>query len=174
MIEPSEAAAFPDGYSVRRANPDDSATIRGLILELARYEKLEHELVATVQDLRETIFAPGSPVRVMLVENGESTSVAYSLCFRSYSTFLGRPGVYLEDLFVMPEFRGRGIGKALLATVARDCLEQGGGRLEWSVLNWNEPAIRFYESLGAGPMSEWTTYRLTAAPLKKLAGLPGA
>ena len=154
---------------IRAATPDDVPAIFELMRQLAIYEKLEHALVSTAADLSEALFGK-NPVAEGILATLEGRPVGYALYFRTYSTFLGKPGMYLEDLFVLPEARGKGLGKALLARLAAITVERGYGRLEWSVLNWNEPAIGFYKSLGAVPMDEWTVYRLTGAPLTALAG----
>ena len=140
-----------------------------MIRALADYERLSHEVVLDELRLHAHLFGPRPFAEVLLAEAAGAV-VGFALFFHSYSTFLGRPGLYLEDLFVLPEHRGEGLGKALLAALARLAVERDCGRLEWSVLNWNEPAIRFYESLGATPMAEWTIYRLTGDALRELAG----
>src|SRR6185295_11459416 len=131
-------------------------------------ERLAHEVVATEASLRETLFGTRRFAEVLLVESG-GDAAAFALFFHNYSTFLGRPGIYLEDLYVRPELRGRGYGKALLARLAAIAQERGCGRLEWAVLNWNESAIRFYRSLGALPQTEWQVYRVTGEALEALA-----
>ena len=151
----------------RMAMPGDEQTILDIILELARYEHLEHEVVATPELLREWLFEK-EKAEVLLAEvNG--TVVGSALFFHNFSTFLGRAGIYLEDLFVRPEYRGRGYGKALLQKLAAITLERGCGRMEWWCLDWNQPSIDFYRSLDAEPMSEWTTYRLAGDTLRKMA-----
>lgn len=146
----------------------DVPAILDLIRGIAEYEKLSHEVVATESLLREHLFGANTRAEVRIARVGEQM-VGFALFFHNFSTFLGRPGIYLEDLFVRPEFRGRGIGKALLKEVAKIAAARNCGRLEWSVLDWNEPAIQFYQSLGARPMSEWTTYRMTEETIWKLA-----
>ncbi len=153
---------------VRPATPADIPTIARLILALADYERLAHEAVPDEARLREHLFGP-RPYCECLIAEDAGVAVGFALFFHNYSTFLTRPGVYLEDLFVLPECRGRGHGKALLVALARLAVDRGCGRLEWSVLDWNEPAIRFYESLGAKPMNEWTVYRVTGESLTRLA-----
>lgn len=153
---------------IRRAQPDDCETIANLVRELAVYEKLEHLARADAADFERGLFGP-RPFAEALVAEHEGEPVGMALFFHSFSTFRGAPGLYLEDLFVRPEARGRGIGKALLAAVARIAADRGCGRVEWSVLNWNTPSIGFYVSLGARPMSEWTVYRIDDEPLKRLA-----
>lgn len=150
-----------------RATEHDINTIFHFICELAKFEKLEHEVQATPELLRQHLFSGSSPAEVVFIE-AEEVKVGFALYFTSFSTFLGKPGLYLEDLFVLPEHRGRGYGKKLLAHLARTVVDRNYGRLEWSVLNWNQAAIDLYLSLGAKPMNEWTVHRLTGAPLTKL------
>ncbi|MGA3244169.1 MAG: GNAT family N-acetyltransferase [Bacteroidota bacterium] len=157
-----------DRLRIVPATKSDIPVILALIKELAEYERLAHEVVATEEILTETLFGE-RPYAEVLLAHYENNPVGYALFFHSYSTFLGRPGLYLEDLYVRPSLRGKGIGKALLATLARIALDRKCGRLEWAVLNWNEPAIGFYKSLGAKPMDTWTVYRITAEPLAQLA-----
>ncbi len=141
-----------------------------LIGELAEYERLRHEVVATEDDLRRTLFGERPAAEVVLAEvAGEASPVGFALFFHNYSTFLGRPGLYLEDLFVRTAWRGRGIGRRMLQHLARIAVERGCGRFEWWVLDWNEPAIRFYRSIGAVPMDEWTVQRVTGEALERLA-----
>jgi GNAT superfamily N-acetyltransferase len=155
--------------TVRPATPADVPTIARLIRDLAEYERLSHEVVLDEARLRDHLFGPRPFAEVLLAEDGGAV-VGFALFFHTYSTFLGRPGIYLEDLFVEPGYRGKGHGKALLRALARLAVERDCGRLEWSVLDWNEPSIRFYESLGARPLDEWTMYRLTGDGLRALAG----
>ncbi len=152
---------------IRAATSEDVPTIHRLILDLAEYERLRDVAVLTEADLRTHLFGPRPAAEVLLAEVADEV-VGFALFFHNFSTFLGKPGIYLEDLFVRPEFRGQGLGKALLLALARLACERGCGRVEWSVLNWNEPAIGFYRSLGAVPMDEWTVYRLTGAALDQL------
>jgi GNAT superfamily N-acetyltransferase len=154
---------------IRPATPADVPTIARLIRALAEYERLTHEVVLDEARLRDHLFGPRPYCEVLIAEDA-GTAVGYALFFHTYSTFRTRPALYLEDLFVLPEHRSRGHGKALLAALAKIAVERGCGRLEWSVLNWNEPSIGFYKSLGATPMDEWTVYRLTGDALTKLAG----
>lgn len=154
--------------TIRAATIGDVRVILELIGELAEYERLAHLVVADETRLREALFGPRPGAEVLLAEWNQQV-VGFAVYFQSFSTFWGRPGIYLEDLFVKPDFRGRGIGRTLLEQLARETLQRGGARLEWSVLNWNEPAIRFYQSLGATPQDEWTVYRLTGAALTNLA-----
>lgn len=157
------------GFVVRFAEPADVALILGFIKGLAEYEKLSHEVSATEDVLQETLFGSRRVAEVIVGEyHGEA--VAFALFFHNFSTFLGRPGIYLEDLFVKPQMRGRGFGKALLAYLARLAVERKCGRVEWAVLDWNAPAIRFYRKLGAVTMDDWTVHRLTGAALDRLAG----
>ncbi len=139
-----------------------------LIRGLAAYERLEHEVVANEEGLRQTLFGPRPGAEVLIGYAG-SEPAGFALFFPNYSTFLGCPGIYIEDLFVLPEWRGKGLGKHLLVRIAGLAVERRCGRLEWSVLDWNEPAIRFYQRHGARPMDEWTVYRLTGTALKQLA-----
>ena len=154
-------------YNIRLAVLDDVPEIFVLIRELADYERLLDQVIATEELLEETLFGENSNVEVLLAYD-ENHILGFALYFRTFSTFLGRPGIYLEDLFVREFARGKGIGEALLRRIARRNLEMGGGRLEWSVLNWNQPAISFYKKMGALPLDEWTTFRLTGEKLKKL------
>lgn len=154
-------------YTLRAATAADVPAILRCIRGLAEYERLAHECVATEPQLLETLFGASPAAEVVLASRGEETA-GFALWFRSYSTFLARPGIYLEDLFVFPAHRGRGLGRRLLAHLARTAIERGYGRVEWAVLDWNADAIRFYESLGAVPMGDWTTYRLTGDPLAAL------
>src|SRR3984893_12174101 len=149
---------------IRPATPNDTRTIARLIKALAEYERLSHEVVLDESHLHEHLFGPRTFAEVLLAEE-KGEVVGFALFFHNYSTFLGRPGIYLEDLFVEPAHRGKGHGKALLVELARLALGRGCGRLEWAVLNWNEPAIRFYKSLGAVAITEWKTYRLSGDTL---------
>ncbi len=151
------------------ATIEDAPLILTLIKELAEYERLLHEVTATEQQICNTIFGP-RPAAEVLLASLEGEPVGFAVFFTTYSTFLAKPGIYLEDLFVRPHARGKGIGRALLARLAQVAVERDCGRIEWAVLNWNEPSIGFYEKLGAVPLDEWTTYRLTGAPLAQLAG----
>jgi len=153
---------------IRPAEPADVPVVAELIWQLARFEKLEKEVVLTEELLRAGLFASRPYAEAVLAEeNGEP--IGFALFFHTFSTFLARPGLYLEDLFVLPEHRGRGVGRAVLGHLARLAVERGCGRLEWAVLNWNKEAIRFYERLGAHPNSEWTVYRLAGEALHSLA-----
>ena len=157
---------------IRAAAPDDVPLILAFIRELAAYERLAHEVVASEASLAATLFGPRPAAEVVLAEI-DGAPAGFALYFHNYSTFLGRPGLYLEDLFVRPEFRGRGIGRALLARLARIAVERGCGRMEWWVLDWNAPAAGFYERLGARPMSDWTVFRMDGEALSALASEPG-
>jgi GNAT superfamily N-acetyltransferase len=154
--------------SIRPATRNDVPVIAELIRGLARFEKLEHEVVMTEDMLTAGLFGQRPYAEVLLADD-EDQPVGFALFFHNFSTFLGRPGIYLEDLFVVPEHRDKGIGQLLLATLARLAVERGCGRLEWAVLDWNQEAIRFYERLGARPNSDWTIYRLTGESLSALA-----
>ena len=150
------------------ATPRDVPTILALIRELAESEKLLDRVSATEASLRRDLFGPRPYAEVLIGRLG-AEPVGYALFFHSYSTFLAKPGIYLEDVFVKPAARGKGVGKALLRAVARAARDRGCGRMEWSVLNWNTPAIEFYESLGAEPLKGWTTYRMDEAAISALA-----
>jgi GNAT superfamily N-acetyltransferase len=154
---------------IRPACPEDVPAILSLIRALARYEKLEHEVVGTEADLREHLFGAHPRAEVALVEDGGDIA-AFALFFHNYSTFLCKPGLYLEDLFVLPDHRRKGYGKALLGHLARVAVERGCGRFEWAVLDWNEPAIAFYRSLGAKMQEDWRIFRVTGEALERLAG----
>jgi GNAT superfamily N-acetyltransferase len=146
------------------ASPADVPAIHALIKALAEYERLAHEVVATQDDIHNALFGPRPYAEVLLAKSDDET-VGFALFFHNYSTFLGRPGIYLEDLFVLPQSRGRGIGRMLLGALARLAVERGCGRLEWSVLDWNEAAIGFYQRMGARVMGEWRICRLTGEAL---------
>jgi len=157
---------------IRPAQAADIPAIHQMIVELATYERSGHEVSATADDLRAALVAgPGrQPSLFAHVADEDGRAVGFALWFLSYSTWLGRHGIHLEDLYVKPERRGQGHGRALLAELARICVERGYGRLEWSVLDWNAPARRFYESLDAVTVDEWVVYRLTGPALHALAG----
>ena len=152
---------------IRYANRSDIPQILQLIKDLAEYEKAPHEAIATDQQLQESFFGP-NPQAFCHVAEFEGEVVGISIWFLNYSTWLGKPGIYLEDLFVDPAHRGRGFGLALLKELAKICVERGYERLQWWVLDWNEPSIDFYQSLGATAMDEWTVYRMSGEALKKL------
>lgn len=153
---------------VEAATSEDVPLLLELIRALADYERMSADVVTTEAHLRDTLFG-ATPRAEAVVARVADEAVGFALWFHNYSTFLGRPGLYLEDLFVLPDWRGRGIGSTLLRHLARIAVERGCGRMEWSVLNWNEPAIWFYRKLGAQPMDEWTVYRLTGSDLARLA-----
>jgi len=152
---------------IRPAVPEDTKTIARLIRGLAEYEKLSDVVCLDESRLQEHLFGPRPFAEVLLAED-HGEVVGFALFFHNYSTFVGRPGIYLEDLFIQPKHRGRGHGKALLIELARLAVERGCGKVEWVVLNWNEPAIQFYKCIGALPMDEWQTYRLTGDALVAL------
>jgi len=156
-------------FTIRPAAPGDEALVLAFIRELAEYEKLLDSVVATEDSVRAALFAPNPRVFADIAE-ADGKPAGFALWFYNYSTFLARPGLYLEDLFVRPQFRGRGIGKGLLIHLAARAVNEGCGRLEWSVLDWNQPSIAFYQSLGARPVEGWTIYRLTGDALRNLAG----
>jgi GNAT superfamily N-acetyltransferase len=153
---------------IRAAAPDDVPLILTFIHELATYEKLAHEVVVTELDMHAALFGE-RPVIETVIASLDDEPVGYALFFPTFSTFLGKPGLYLEDLYVRPTARGFGVGRKLLEHLARITVERGWGRLEWSVLDWNEPSIAFYKKMGATAMNEWTVFRLTGQALKTLA-----
>ena len=155
-------------FRIEPARERDVPLILRLIKGLAEYEKLAHEVVATEERLRQSLFGP-HPSAEVVIAYVDDEAVGFALFFHTYSTFLGQRGLYLEDLFVLPEWRGRGAGRALLTHLARIAAERGCGRFEWSVLDWNEPAINFYKNLGAKPMHEWTVFRVAGDALVTLA-----
>ena len=156
-----------DGFTLRPATEEDCPQILHFIRQLAEYEKLSHEVVATEAKLRQTLFGE-HPTAEVLLGFYHSQPVAFALFFSNYSTFLAQPGIYLEDLFVDPAWRGKGFGGALLRYLAHLAVKRNCGRLEWSVLDWNEPALGFYRSLGAQPQDEWTVHRVTGQALRDL------
>ena len=155
--------------TIRPARPDDVPVILDLIVGLAAYEKLEHKVEATEDGIRSALFGSSPRVFCDLAE-GEDRVAGFALWFYSFSTFVGRHGIYLEDLFVRPEFRGKGLGKALIGSLARRCVAKNLGRLEWSVLDWNEPAIQFYRARGARLLDDWTMCRVEGDALRTLGG----
>lgn len=157
-----------NAIKIKSATVSDIPLILSLIKELADYEKLSHEVVATEEALKKTLFGQHSHAEIIIGYLND-IPVGFALFFHNYSTFLGRPGVYLEDLYVKKDVRGNGVGQKMLSYIARIAKERECGRLEWSVLDWNEPAINFYKSVGAKPMDEWTVYRLTGDALDKFA-----
>jgi GNAT superfamily N-acetyltransferase len=155
-------------FSIRESTPDDLPTILQLIRDLAEYERAPSEVVTTEEGLREVLFGERPAAEVLLALENES-AVGFAVFFHNFSTWLGRPGLYLEDLFVKPDWRGKGYGRALLVHLAKIARERGCGRMEWAVLDWNEPAIKFYRALGASPEKDWTIFRLTRDGIGQLA-----
>ncbi|MFC8662459.1 GNAT family N-acetyltransferase [Streptomyces sp. NPDC057199] len=153
---------------IRTATPADVPVIHSMVRELAEYEKALEEAGATEEQLREALFGERPAAFAHIAESADGEPVGFALWFLNFSTWRGVHGIYLEDLYVRPQARGGGYGKALLGELARICVERGYERLEWSVLNWNKPSIDFYEALGARPQGEWTVYRLTDGPLAEL------
>jgi GNAT superfamily N-acetyltransferase len=153
--------------AIRAAGSEDVPLLLQLIRGLAEYEKLTDQVTATEAGLRETLFGPRPAAEAVIAEL-DGAPAGFALFFSSYSTFLAKPGIYLEDLFVLPELRRRGVGKALFTYLARLAVQRGCGRFEWSVLDWNTPAIAFYRSLGAVPLSDWTVFRLSGEALRLL------
>lgn len=156
-----------DRFVVREAKEEDTKAILNLIIELAAYEKMENLVTATEEILKDSLFHQG--VAKTLIAEFEGRPIGYAIYFFNFSTFNGKAGIYLEDIYVKPDFRGMGYGKALLGTVAGEAAKRGCPRMEWSCLNWNKPSITFYESLGAKHLDEWRTYRLTGEDIRKLA-----
>ena len=165
---PESERPVPRDHVIRPARPDDAELLVNLVRELAVYEGLEQFVLATPDDLHRHLFG-ASPAAEAAIAEVDGVAVGFAVWFGTFSTFRGQRSFYLEDIFVKPDFRGRGIGKALLATVARRAVETGCRRMDWSVLDWNTPAIEFYRSLGARPLSEWTVYRIEEGPLRALA-----
>lgn len=155
-------------FTIRPAEPSDSATILTFIRELAIYEKAEDQVEATEETIRQSVFGEGSVASAMICES-EGRAVGFAIWFYNYSTWQAKKGLYLEDLYVTPEFRGSGAGKAMLKRLAEIALAEGCGRFEWSVIDWNEPAIRVYRSIGAEPQAEWIRYRLSGEALEAFA-----
>ena len=155
-------------FHIRPARVDDVSVILQLIRDLATYERAPDEVTATEEQLVDVLFDERPAAEVLLAFEAES-AVGFAVYFYNFSTWLGRAGLYLEDLFVKPEKRGKGYGRALLVELAKIARDRGCGRMEWAVLNWNEPAIKFYQTLGARPMNEWTVFRLTRDEIAKLA-----
>jgi GNAT superfamily N-acetyltransferase len=154
--------------TIRSATPEDVPTILQLIRDLAAYERAPHEVTATEEQLNQVLFGERPAAEVVLAFDSDAP-VGFAVFFHNFSTWLGRPGLYLEDLFVKPEHRGKGYGRALLMHLAKIARDRGCGRMEWAVLDWNEPAIQFYRALGAKPMDEWTVFRLPHEGIMKLA-----
>lgn len=155
-----------ENLKIRETTEEDCSLILSLIKEIAEYEKMSDQVVATEESLKESIFENKRAEVVILELNGEA--VGYALYFYNYSTFIGKSGLYLEDIFIKKEFRGKGIGKEVFKFLINKAKEEGCKRMEWTCLNWNEPSIKFYKSLGATPMDEWTIYRLTEKEINKL------
>jgi GNAT superfamily N-acetyltransferase len=165
--ETPAGAAVSDVLEIRPATETDVSLIRSFIAELGEYERLTSEVVVTEELLRRNLFGPKAYAEA-LIATWSGEAAGFAVFFHNFSTFLGKPGIYLEDLFVRPHLRGYGIGRALLERIARLAVERDCGRLEWSVLDWNEPAIGFYRKLGAVPKAEWTIFRLTGDALREL------
>ncbi len=159
-------------FQIRKASESDLSLIVWFIQQLAEYERLSHEAVMTEESLKQSLFGPRAAAEVLLGYS-DGKPVGFAVFFHNFSTFLGKPGLYLEDLFVIPEMRGKGYGRAFLVELAKIARERNCGRFEWSVLDWNESAIQFYKNLGAVPMSEWTVFRVTGEALKKLSEKSG-
>jgi GNAT superfamily N-acetyltransferase len=162
----------PENFEIRPARVEDVPIILQLIRDLATYERAPNEVTATEEQLAEVLFGERPAAEVLLAFEGQ-LPVGFAVFFHNFSTWLGRPGLYLEDLFVKPEKRGKGYGRALLIELAKIARDRGCGRMEWAVLNWNEPAIKFYRALGAKPMDEWTVFRLTRDGIAALANSEG-
>jgi GNAT superfamily N-acetyltransferase len=158
----------PPRFTIRPAQPADAALVLSFVRKLADYERLTGEVQASEADLRAALFGPRPSAEVVLAEQ-DGRAVGFALFFHTFSTFVGKPGLWLEDIFVDPEVRGRGCGRALMAHLARLAVERDCGRFEWSVLNWNEPSIAFYRGLGAQAMDAWTGFRLSGEKLERLA-----
>lgn len=154
--------------SIRTATPEDVPAIHGMILELAEYEKLAHEFVATVEDLTASFFGDEPPAESLVAEVDPGQPIGYAIFFKTFSTFLAKPGLWLEDLYVKPDFRGRGIGKGLLLAVGKIAHERGCGRYEWNVLDWNRRAIEVYEKAGAKILEDWRVVRLDREGIERL------
>ena len=167
MIEKETMHA--DAFQIRQAVPADVKLILQFIQKLGAYEKLSHEVVATEEKLHKTLFE--QRMAEVIIGEYQGAPVGFALVFHNYSTFLGQAGIYLEDLFVDPEMRGKGFGKKLLAHLAKLAVERDCGRLEWSCLDWNEPSICFYKKLGAKPLEDWTIFRATGDTLREMAGI---
>ena len=158
----------PENFEIRSAQVEDVPVILELIRDLATYERAPDEVIATEELLVDVLFGERPAAEVLLAFEGQS-AIGFAVFFHNFSTWLGRPGLYLEDLFVKPEKRGKGYGRALLVELAKIARDRGCGRMEWAVLDWNEPAIKFYRALGAKPLDEWTVFRLTRDGIERLA-----
>ena len=167
-----DAAAQTTEFRIREATSSDAPLILALIRELAEYERAPNDVKATEADIGDVLFGKKPAAEVLLAFEGDE-AVGFAVFFHNFSTWLGRPGLYLEDLFVRPEHRGKGYGRALLVHLAKIARDRGCGRMEWAVLNWNTPAIEFYNKLGAAPMDEWTVFRLKRDGIAKLATVDG-
>src|SRR5262245_54923480 len=167
---PRKNAALPPAFELRAAQPRDVGAIVGLIRELAEFERLTHLLQVTPESLHPHLFGPRPVVEAIVAEGNNAEVIAFALFFTNFSTFLGKPGLYLEDLYVQPAHRGAGIGEAMLRHLAALAHRRGCGRFEWSVLDWNANAIRFYERMGATVMPDWRICRVAGAALEQLAG----
>lgn len=154
--------------TIRAASSADTPLIAALVRELAAYEKLAHEAVATAADFEEALFGPQPKAHALIVEH-DGQIAGFAIYFYNFSTFLGRPGIYVEDVYIRPDFRRHGFGKAVFKHLAQQAIQENCGRMEWGVLDWNQPAIKFYAGLGAKPMDEWTVQRLTGDALRKFA-----
>jgi GNAT superfamily N-acetyltransferase len=168
VIDNQDAMKMQHDFEIRPARVADVPIILKLIRDLATYERAPNEVTATEEQLVDVLFGE-KPAAEVLLAFEKDTPVGFALFFHNFSTWLGRPGLYLEDLFVKPEARGKGFGRALLVDLARIARDRGCGRMEWAVLNWNDPAIKFYRALGAKPMDEWTVFRLTRDGIAELA-----
>lgn len=167
-LEPSTPTPSPQpAIAIRPATAADVPLLISLIRHLAEYERLEHEVAIDETVFRDSLFGP-RPAAEAVIGTVEGVPAGFAVFFQNFSTFLGRPGLYLEDLFVLPEFRGCGLGKALLQHVAREAVRRRCGRFDWAVLDWNEPAIAFYRKLGAVPLTDWTIFRVTGGDLERL------
>lgn len=162
-------------FRIRRATPFDAPTIFEFICALANYEREPEAVVTSPAELERQLAMPAPPFECLLAERtiADTKALGFALFFQNYSTWLGKPGLYLEDLFVLPEHRGDGVGRALFTEGAKLAVARGCGRYEWAALNWNQPAIDFYRGFGAIPLEEWTTFRLTGDALKRAAGIEG-
>lgn len=157
-----------DTINIRKATPDDAEVIFGFIKELAEYEKMENDVVATIDGLRESLLSEGASAKALIVSNHDGP-IGYAVYFYNYSTWLGKNGIYLEDLYITKRLRGNGAGRAVLRYLAKTAVDEGCGRFEWCVLDWNAPAIKFYQSIGAAPQNDWVLYRLDGKALSDFA-----